>query len=235
MGLLGFISKRGRWLARRVTLAAGLSALVVVCASSGMGPRVSGKTAPTTPNRVEDVAAMPTLAPSPSPGPSSTPEVAATEPPAGDIATALESRPTWLTYASSTYHFRINYPKGWYASENQIQGWAVISGWDDSNVSITWRTIPTGTTLSNISDEVWKAMHDNNFTVIDSDPGVIFGLPARIMTVDGVSSLGHARHGIVGIVVTATGRYRVELWTRPGSEQNDVTLFNSLLWTFAIA
>ena len=58
--------------------------------------------------------------------------------------------------------------------------------------------------------------------------------PARIMTVDGVSSLGHARHGIIGILVTATGRYRVELWTRPGSELDDVKLFNTLLSTFAI-
>jgi hypothetical protein len=195
-----------------------------------MGPRVALLPAPTAANRVESLAsARPAATTSPSP------EAAATEPPAGDIAAALQSRPTWVGYSSSTYHFTIKYPTGWYPSENQIQGWAVISGWDDSNVSVTWRSIPKGTTLSDITDEVWKAMHDNNFTVTASDPGVIVGLPARIMTVDGVSSLGHARHGIIGILVTATGRYRVELWTRPGSELNDVKLFNTFLSTFAIA
>jgi hypothetical protein len=223
-------------LARRATLAAGLALVVVVCASSGMGPRVSGQVAPTaslTPENLTAAKAAP--APSPSPSPSPSPEASATEQPAADITTALQSRPTWLTYSSSAYHFRINYPRGWYASENQIQGWAVISGWDDSNVSVTWRPIPRGTALGDITDEVWKAMHDNNFTVITSEPGVILGLPARILNVDGTTSLGHARHGIVGIVVTPAGRYRVELWTRPGSEQDDVTLFNSFLWTFAVA
>jgi hypothetical protein len=225
-----FGTKGGRWLARRAALAAGLALLVIICASSGMGPRVSGKVAPTTSPRTESLAAAKATTTS-----SPSPEAPATEPPAGDIATALQSRPTWLTYSSSTYHFRIEYPKGWYPSENQIQGWAVVSGWDDSNISVTWRSIPRGTTLGDITDEVWKAMHDNGFTVVASEPGVVIGLPARILYVDGATSLGHARHGIVGIVVTPTGRYRVELWTRPGSEQDDVTLFNSFLWTFAMA
>jgi hypothetical protein len=215
-----------------MALGLGLGLLVVVGGSSAMAPRAAVLPAPTPSHRVADLAvavAAPSATASPSLG------ATATEPPAGDISPALESRPTWIAYSSSTYHFRIKYPTGWYASESQIQGWAVISGWDDSNASVTWRPIPRGTTLSDITDEVWKAMHDNTFTVIASDPGVIFGLPARILTVDGVSSLGHARHGIVGIVVTATGRYRVELWTRPGSELDDVKLYNSFLSAFEIA
>lgn len=232
MGRFEFDAGRGRWLARRITLAACLGLLLVVCGSSGMGPRVSGAVAATATasHHVEDVAAAsPTVTPSPSP------EVTSTEPPAGDIATALQSRPSWPAYSSSAYHFRINYPKGWYASENQIQGWAVISGWDDSNMAITWRPIPQGTTLGDLTDEVWKAMHDSGFTVVMSEPGVICGLPARILTADGTTSIGQTRHGIIGIVATATGRYRVELWTRPGTEQDDVTLFDWLLWGFAIA
>jgi hypothetical protein len=234
MRRFGFGATGVRWLGRRAALAAGLAFVLVICASSGMGPRVSGKAAPTISRSAENLAAL-KATPTASPNPSPSPAAPATEPPAGDIATALQSRPTWLTYSSVTYHFRINYPRGWYPSENQIQGWAVISGWDDSNVSVTWRAIPRGTTLGDVTDEVWKAMHDNGFTVVASQPGVILGLPARILDVDGTTSLGHARHGIVGIVVTLTGRYRVELWTRPGSEQDDVTLFNSFLWTFTVA
>ena len=78
-------------------------------------------------------------------------------------------------------------------------------------------------------------MHENGFTVIANDPGAIAGLPARILTVDCTTSLCHPRHGVICIVVTATGRYRVELLSRPGSEINDVKLFNAFLWTFEMA
>jgi uncharacterized membrane protein YeaQ/YmgE (transglycosylase-associated protein family) len=120
------------------------------------------------------------------------------------------------------------------ASEAQTQGWTIFSGWDDSNFSVTWRPIPQGTGLGEITDEVWKTMHDSGFTVVTNEPGTIAGLPARILTADGSTSTGHLRHGIIGIVATATGRYRVELWSRPGTESEDITLYNTFLFAFSM-
>lgn len=154
--------------------------------------------------------------------------------PAVDIASAIASQSSWILYRSTAYRFSILHPPDWGVSETQTPGWAIISGWDSSNLSVTWRTIPSGTTLSQVTDEVWKAMHDAGFTVDDSEPGMIAGLPARILTLNGTTAAGHPRHGIIGIVVTATGRYRLELWTRPGSEAADVTLYDAFLWTFRI-
>jgi hypothetical protein len=232
MGRIGFAARKGLGLVRWVTLAAGLAVLVAVIGSSGLGSSLASTASatPASPTPAQAVRSPLAVGPAPSAAPSEAPPTV--EPPAGDIATALASRDSWASYSSINYRFRIKYPTDWHPSEDQIQGWTVISGWDDSNVSVTWRPIPTGTTLSDITDEVWKAMHENGFTVIANDPGAIAGLPARILTVDGTTSLGHPRHGVIGIVVTATGRYRVELWSRPGSEVNDVKLFNAFLWTF---
>jgi len=232
MGRLGFAAGKSLRLARWLALAVAVALVVAVVASSGAGRPLVGYASPTpaspTARAVKTTAAV-TASPSPTEaGPT-------VEPPARDIPIALASRSSWATYTSKNYRFSINYPADWAPSENQIQGWTVISGWDDSNVSVTWRPIPIGTTLSDITDEVWKAMHDNGFTVIASDPGAIAGLPARILTADGNTSLGHPRHGIIGIVATPKGRYRIELWTRPGSEADDVKLFNALVWTFQMA
>jgi hypothetical protein len=213
---------------------AGLALVALIVGSSGMGPSRSAGMAPASQSSEQ---AGPVPSPAVSPSPSRTPgsELPTSEPPAMDITTAIGSRDRWVPYLSVNYHFKIKYPADWKASEDQIQGWTVISGWDDSNISITWRSIPAGTTLGDITDEVWKAMHDNGFTVIGSAAGTIVGLPARILTVDGTNSLRHARHGIVGIVVTPTGRYRVELWSRPGSEARVVELYGALVATFETA
>jgi hypothetical protein len=61
---------------------------------------------------------------------------------------------------------------------------------------------------------------------------MIDGLPAQILVVNGVAA-GQQRHGVVGIAANATGRYRIELWSRPGSEANDLTLFNAFAQTFS--
>jgi hypothetical protein len=124
------------------------------------------------------------------------------------------------------------YPATWYASEDRQPGWATILGSDGSNINVTWRGIPGGTTLSDITAEVWNVWHSDGFTIEAIDPGVIAGYPARILTMDGLSPTGHPRHGIIGVFVTTTGRYRLELWSRPGSEMDDVALFNALVWTF---
>jgi hypothetical protein len=60
-------------------------------------------------------------------------------------------------------------------------------------------------------------------------------MEARILTADGSDAAGHLRHGIIGIAATATGRYRVELWSRPGTEDADMTLFNTFIFAFAAA
>src|ERR1035437_6725288 len=50
-----------------------------------------------------------------------------------------------------------------------------------------------------------------------SHPSTIAGLPARQLIANGRSSPGHQRHGIVGMIVTGDGRYRVEMWANPGT------------------
>jgi hypothetical protein len=165
--------------------------------------------------------------------PSASPTLA--HPPADDIGAAIDSQATWIAYRSATYRFTIKYPADWQVSETQTPGWAVFSGWDESNVSVTWRLVPRDTALGEITDEVWKVMHDNGFTIDADNPGTIAGLPARILIANGTTPTGHARHGIIGIVVTATGRYRVELWSRPGTEAGDMTLYNVFVSTFGMA
>lgn len=141
----------------------------------------------------------------------------------------------WTIYQSKTYRFVIEHPTDWPASETATPGWAIFSGWDGSNISITWRAIPLGTTLGAVTEDVRAAMVGSGFAVDGGGQSLIAGLPARILVLDGKSSSGEARHGIVGVVVTATGRYRVELWSRPGTDAADAELYDSLISTFVIA
>jgi hypothetical protein len=236
MGRIGIAVSRGRRLLRPSVLAAGLALLVVTAAGSGMdslplaAPPSGPAAAPSAPGSFISVASASVR---PTRNPNASPTLA--EPPAQDIEMALATRASWATYKSTTYRFRVSYPADWAVSETQTPGWATFSGWDGSNLSLTWRPIPKGTTLSVVTDEVWKAMHDNGFTVISSYEGTIAGLPARILVLDGTAPSGHARHGLIGIVVTATGRYRVEVWSRPGTEAAEVTLFDTVVDTFAIS
>lgn len=167
---------------------------------------------------------MASTGPSPSPA----------QPISADIEPALASESTWVLYRSATYRFIIEHPIDWPVSETGTPGWAIFSGWDGSNVSVTWRAIPLGTSLDAVTDEVRTAMYDGGFVVGGGDTGLIAGLPARILVLEGKSSSGEARHGIVGIVVTATGRYRVELWSRPGTDAADAKLYDALIATFEI-
>lgn len=235
LGRIEIAASRGRRLLRPSALAAGLALLVVTAAGSGMGSlplpaQPSGPGASSSPSggpiSVASPRALPTASPTASPS--------LTERPAWDIEEALITRPSWATYTSTKYRLRVSYPADWTVSETRNEGWVVIFGPDDSNLSLTWRSIPRGTTLDVVTDEVWKAMHDGGFTVVSRYGGIIAGLSARILVLDGTAPSGHARHGIVGIVVTATGRYRIELWSRPGTEAAFVTLFNSVVYTFAI-
>lgn len=238
LGRLGFASNWSRGLPRRVALASGLALLVVIGGGSGMGPHPLGaSTSSSARASTRPLATVEGLSLASSTPVSRTPSASPTlaHPPPDDIGAAMDTLASWVTYKSATYRFTIKYPADWQASETQTPGWAVFSGWDESNVSVTWRTVAQGTTLGEITDEVWKVMHDNGFTVDADDPGTIAGLPARILIANGTTSTGHARHGIIGIVVTATGRYRVELWSRPGSETGDMALYNILVSTFALA
>ena len=151
-----------------------------------------------------------------------------------DIEPAFASRSAWIIYQSKTYKFVIERPADWPASETATPGWAIFSGWDDSDIAVTWRTVPIGTTLDAVAEEVRTAMSDSGFATDGGGSSLIAGLPARILVLDGKSSSGQARHGIIGIVVTATGRYRVELWSRPGADVADAKLYDALIGTFAI-
>jgi hypothetical protein len=153
--------------------------------------------------------------------------------PAEDIANALATESSWVAYISTTYRFSIWHPTDWLASEASEPGWATFRGPDDSNVSVTWRTVAAGSTLGGITNEVWQALEANGYAVGASHPSTIAGLPGRVLTANGISPLGHARHGLVGVLVTAGGRYRVELWSNPGTEADDLTLFRDFISTFA--
>ena len=231
MGRIEITVSRGRRLLRPSALVAGLALLVVTAAASGMGslPLRAQPTASSSPSGGISVAS-----PSASPTATSTPSPSPTESPAWDIEQALTARASWTNYTSTKYRFRVSYPADWTVSETRNEGWVVIFGSDNSNLSFTWRPIPRGTTLSVVTDEVWKAMHDGGFAVVSRYGEIVAGLPAQILVLEGTAPSGHARHGMIGIVVTATGRYRIELWSRPGNEAAGVTLFNSVALTFAV-
>ena len=230
---------RSWWRPRYVALAAVLILFALVGGGSGMAARPLGPAASRSLVAIASPSSMksarPAVAasatPTNRPSPSSTPARA----PAGDVGAAIASRLSWVSYSSATFRFSCQIPADWTASETQTPGWAIFWGWDDSDIAITWRPIPAGTTLSQITDEVWKSMHDNGFVVATDEPGTIAGMEARILTADGSDAAGHLRHGIIGIAATATGRYRVELWSRPGTEDADMTLFNTFIFAFAAA
>ena len=237
IGRLGFASNWSRSLPRRVALAAGLALLIAIGGGSGMGSHPLGASG-SSPARssARPSATVETLSVASGTPVSRTPIPSPTlaHPPPDDIGAAIDSVASWAPYTSAAYRFTMKYPADWQVSETQTPGWAVFSGWDESNVSVTWRLVPRGTALGEIKDEVWKVMHDNGFTVDADNPGTIAGLPARILIANGTTPTGHARHGIIGIVVTATGRYRVELWSRPGTETGDMALYNILVSFFAM-
>ena len=148
---------------------------------------------------------------------------------------AIASVSSWVRYVSRTYKFSIKHPTDWTAPTTPIPGWDSFFDRDGSNLVVTWRAVTKGTTLTTVTNEVWKAMNDSGNTVVGKQTGSIAGQPAQILMVDGKATTGQPRHGTVGLLVTATGRYRIELWTRPGADAEDVTLFNAFVGTFAIS
>lgn len=99
-----------------------------------------------------------------------------------------------------------------------------------SKFQVSWRAISKGTTLSTVTDEVWKTMHDSGYTVVNSVARTIAGKLGQVLTVDGPQ-----RHGVVGLVLTPTARYRVELWTNPGAGEIEATLFSAFISTLTIS
>ena len=227
---------RSWWRPRYAALGAVLILFALVGGGSGMASqplRPSGSAslaAMASPSSGRTPQPLPTASskPTPGPSPSSTPARA----PAADIGAAIASRLSWVPYTSSTFRFTCEIPEVWTASETQTQGWAIFWGWDGSDIAITWRATPPGTTLNQITDEVWKSFHDSGFVLPTSEEGTIAGMPARILTANGSDAAGHPRHGVIGVAATATGRYRVELWSRPGTEDADMTLFNTFIFAF---
>jgi hypothetical protein len=126
------------------------------------------------------------------------------------------------------------HPRDWVVSETRSANWATVFDRENTYLALTWRSIPAGTTLTAVTQEVRKTMTDTGYTVASSTAGTIGAIPAQIMIVDG-SAAGQKRHGVVGVAVNKTGRYRIELWTNPGSAADDLTLFNDFVLTFAVA
>jgi hypothetical protein len=147
---------------------------------------------------------------------------------------AIATRDSWVTYTSQTYRFSIEHPTAWTVSEAQVPGWTLISSRDGSTLELTWRTVPAGTTLDVVTAELWKTMTNTGYTVVDSVPGTVAGRQARLLTVDGNSG-GKQRHGNIALIVTSTGRYRIELWTAPGGDAGSAKLFNLLMGTIVFS
>ena len=215
--------------------------VVLVVAGSGMGSRPLN--APASPSPAASDVALASATPEATPDPTSSamatasPTAAPTlvQPGTADVAMAIAAQSSWIRYASTRYKFSIKHPTDWIVSQIQHPGWDSFLDRDGSNLVVTWRAIPKGTNPATITDEVWKVMHDNGYTVVGSKPGKITGRVAQILTVDGTASAGQQRHGTVGILVTPTGRYRIELWTRPGTDAENAALFNAFIGTFAIS
>jgi hypothetical protein len=51
-------------------------------------------------------------------------------------------------------------------------------------------------------------------------------LPATILIVNG-QPYAQPRHGVVGVFIVGAGRYRVELWSGQGNDEDDLALFNT--------
>jgi hypothetical protein len=236
--IVGGWSARDYGDARAPALASGRAATATASRAATVaigtlaGPSASAWTAASI---LVSASPSPTAATSPLDSASPSAQLPSPAPPAADIAAALASQASWAAYTSTDYKFTIGYPADWVVSESSPSGWATFRGSDDSNISVTWRAVPTESTLNQITGEVWQGLEDNGYTVESSHPTTIAGLPARVLTANGRSTFGHLRHGIVGVLVTAGGRYRVELWSNPGTEADDLTLFRDLVSTFVPA
>ena len=168
----------------------------------------------------------------PTASPTATPT--AVLPSSAAVAMAIASRSSWILYKSTAFKFVVAHPADWTVSETQAPGWAIISSRDNTPLQITWRAVSTGTTLTTVAAELWKTMHDTGYTVVDSGPTTLAGRQAEILTVDGPSTSAKPRHGLIAVMVTTSGRYRIELWTSPGGDAAAAVLFNDFLETFTI-
>jgi len=201
--------------------------VVVIGGGSALEPSLLSNPTPSV-VAVATQLATPTPPPTPVPSPTATPN----EPASADVAMALASKASWVVYTSKTYKFSIARPASWVPSETIAPGWAVISSGSNSDLEITWRAVPAKTTLDQILDEYWKAMNDNGYTVVGNTTSTIGQFQARLLTVEGPA--GKLRHGNVALIVTTTGRYRIELWTVPGGDAAAATLFSELLATLQV-
>jgi hypothetical protein len=174
--------------------------------------------------------ALPTAVPTPSP--TATPTAAL--PASAAVAMAIASRSSWILYNSKAFKFIVAHPADWTVSETQAPGWAIISSRDNTPLQITWRAVSAGTTLTTVTAELWKTMHDTGYTVVDSGPATVAGRQAEILTVDGPATSAKPRHGLIAVMVTTSGRYRIELWTSPGGDAAAAILFNDFLETFTL-
>jgi hypothetical protein len=213
----------------RITAAFCLVLVVAIGGASALAPSLLSKPAPSA---VAVASATPLATPKPTPTPLTSPTATPSKPASADVALALASKASWVAYASTTLRFSIAHPASWVTSETVAPGWAVISSGSNSDLEITWRSVPAKTTLSQILDEYWKTMHDSGYTVVGNTTGAVGKFPAKLLTVDGPAA--KPRHGNVALIVTTTGRYRIELWTVPGSDASAATLFSELLATFQV-
>ena len=240
--MLSIVRTRLKWFGGRlgsrwIAVVACLAAVALIVAASGIGFRVIGQAAATPAGATGAMAAAVNSAtpdisavPSDSAAQSPTPEIS-TQPSIADVAMAIASQSSWLAYPSASYGFSIKHPTDWTVTENPSAGWVVaFTDVDGSKFQVSWRAISKGTTLATVTDEVWKTMHDSGYTVVDSVPRPISRQLGQILTVDGPQ-----RHGVVGLMLTPTARYRVELWTNPGADEMDATLFAAFLATLTIS
>ena len=217
----------------RMALGLCLVAAVLVGGGSAMvaGPLATPAPSPTAVAAASS-SACPSVVVAPTASPTATPTPA--PPSSAAVAMAIASRSSWILYKSTTYKFTVAYPTDWAVSETQVPGWAIISSRDSTPLQITWRAVSSGTTLDTVSAELWKTMHDLGYTIVDTKPATVSGRQARVLTVDGPTSAAKPRHGLIALVVTSSGRYRIELWTIPGGDASAATLFNDFLGTFTI-
>jgi hypothetical protein len=174
--------------------------------------------------------AVPTATPTPTPTATPTP----LPPSSAAVAMAIATKSSWVVYKSTTYKFSVFHPTDWTVSETQVPGWAIIKSPDSTPLQITWRAVPSGTTLDTVTAELWKTMHDTGYTVVQTQPATVAGLQANLLTVDGPATAAKPRHGVIALIVTTTGRYRIELWTSPGGDAAAAILFDDFLATFTI-
>jgi len=147
---------------------------------------------------------------------------------------AIASRSSWVVYKSTAYKFSVAHPADWTVSETQVPGWAIISSRDSTPLQITWRSVTAGTTLETVTDELWKTMDDTGYVVLDEATATVAGHQANVLSVEGPANATRQRYGLIALVVTSTGRYRIELWTSPGGDAATQILFDDFLASFTI-